>query len=445
MIGCDELRRETRVEDLRLDQRVHRPRRRLAVDGRDRRGVLEGGVVAQDRERAGDGLDRRWVAAEARGHEARDRRRPDGGDVACVDACRLALLEGRDELAHEQRVASGRAGALGAHRVRRRGAEAVPDQRGDGRGRERGRAHGRLALDQLGQGLRRRRGLTCPYGDDGTRRELLDPRLQVGEEPDRLRVRPVRVVDEQGERALLGQPRAQPVQAVEAREQAVVGGRPVGDLLEQRAREPRGARERAFTLAALEPLDARREQLDHHAEREVALHHAAARAEHRHPARLGQRGGLAHQRALADPGRTLDHQDPAGTGGGGAQRGADLLQLGLPLQQRGSRRARHVSARPSVRPGKAFGGVHVAKPEAPAVASPQRMNTERRRRWHPDRSLRCSPQGRSRRPRPHKPWTGALHPRATRRRPGWASAPWAAFAGGGSPNHGRPRPDWSPP
>ena len=62
-------------------------------------------------------------------------------------------------------------------------------------------------------------------------------------------VRPVRVVDEQGERPLLGQPRAQPVQAVEAREQAIVRGRSVGHLLEQRARQSRGAREGPFTLA----------------------------------------------------------------------------------------------------------------------------------------------------------------------------------------------------
>ena len=106
-------------------------------------------------------------------------------------------------------------------------------------------------------------------------------------------VRPVRVVDEQGERPLLGQPRAQPVQPVEAREQAIVRGRAIGHVLEQRARQSGGARERPLTLAVGERLDGRRQQLDHDAERELALQHAAARAQHVHPLRLGELRGRA--------------------------------------------------------------------------------------------------------------------------------------------------------
>ena len=68
------------MQELGLDQRVDRARRRLAVHARDRRRVLEGGVVAQDRQRAGDGPDRLRAAAEPGGHEAGDRRRADGGD-----------------------------------------------------------------------------------------------------------------------------------------------------------------------------------------------------------------------------------------------------------------------------------------------------------------------------------------------------------------------------
>ena len=92
------------------------------------------------------------------------------------------------------------AGLSGAGRTAVRGSRSVSPRRASG-------AAARLAR---------------PHGDDHARRDLLDPRLQVGEEPERVLVRPVRVVDEQGERPLLRQPRAQPVQAVEAREQAIV-------------------------------------------------------------------------------------------------------------------------------------------------------------------------------------------------------------------------------
>ena len=146
----------------------------------------------------------------------------------------------------------------------------------------------------------------------------------------------MRIVDDQGQRPLFGQPRAEPVKAVESCEQAIVRGRSVGNLLEQRARQSRGAREGPFTLAVRERLDARGQQLDHDAERELALQHAAARAQDRHLLRLGQLRGRSEQRALADPGRSLDQHDPPRAGRGDAQRTADLRQLGLTLQQGGS-------------------------------------------------------------------------------------------------------------
>ena len=99
-------------------------------------------------------------------------------------------------------------------------------------------------------------GLARPNREDHAGRDLLDPRLQVGEEPKRMLVGPVRIVDEEGERPLVGQPRAQPVQAVESCEQAIVGGGSVGNLLEQRARQSRGTCEDPFALALCERLDA---------------------------------------------------------------------------------------------------------------------------------------------------------------------------------------------
>ena len=146
----------------------------------------------------------------------------------------------------------------------------------------------------------------------------------------------MRVVDEEGEWALVGQPRAQPVQPVEPGEEAILGGSAVRYLLEQRASQSCGARERAIALDVGERLDGRRQQLEHDPERELALHRGAARAEDRHPGRAGLPRGRAEQRALADPGRPLDHRQPARAGRGGAQRAADPVQLGLALEKGGS-------------------------------------------------------------------------------------------------------------
>ena len=183
-------------------------------------------------------------------------------------------------------------------------------------------------------------------------------------------VGPVRVVDEQGERHRLGQPRAQPVQAVEAREQAVVRGRAVGDVLEQRAGQSGGAGEQLLALRRRERFDARREQLYHHAECELFLHDAAARTQHDHPAGLRQRRGLVHQRALADAGRALDHDHPAGAARCRAERAGDLLQLALALQEVGpAAQIRHVTGSAIAQPipsgepcGENLRCLHVAKP-----------------------------------------------------------------------------------
>ena len=72
-------------------------------------------------------------------------------------------------------------------------------------------------------------------------------------------VSPVRVVDQEGERPFVGQPRAQPMQSVETREQAVVRSSSIGDLLEQRPRQPRRTCEEPFALARRQGLDARRQ------------------------------------------------------------------------------------------------------------------------------------------------------------------------------------------
>ena len=149
-------------------------------------------------------------------------------------------------------------------------------------------------------------------------------------------VSPVGVVDQEGERPLVGQPHAQPVQAVKTRKQAVVRSSSIGDLLEQRPRQPGRTCEEPFALARRQGLDARRQQLNDHAERELAFHHAAARAKDRHPLCLGELCGLVQQRTLADPGRPLHHHHPPRAGYGGSQRVADLLKLRVALEQMGA-------------------------------------------------------------------------------------------------------------
>ena len=152
----EEPRRQRAVQQLGVDQLVDRARRRVAVEARDRRGIGERRIVAEDRERSRDRRDRRRSVPQPRGHEAGHRRRAHGSDRAAAEARRLdtALPQGGDELAGEQRVAGRGLGAGGADLVAHVVAEAGADERRDGRRAERRRPDrgARLALDHPGQG-----------------------------------------------------------------------------------------------------------------------------------------------------------------------------------------------------------------------------------------------------------------------------------------------------
>ena len=80
-----EPRRQARMQELGRDQGVDRVRGPRAVHAGDRGGVGQRGVVAEDRQRLRDVLDRRRVPAQAGGDEARHRRRAGGGDRAGVE------------------------------------------------------------------------------------------------------------------------------------------------------------------------------------------------------------------------------------------------------------------------------------------------------------------------------------------------------------------------
>ena len=257
----DEPRRKSRTEELGLDQGVDGVRGRLAVHARHRRGVRQDCVVAEDRQCLGHNPGRLRPPAEPIGHEPSDRRRTQGRDGVDVHVVPTSLLEGGDELSREQRVPTRRSGAFGADLIVRVRAEGVAHQLGDGGRAERRRPDGRqrLTLDQVGQGLRRRGRFASPDRENRAGRDLLDPRLEISEEPKRMLVCPVRIVYEEGKRPLIGQPHAQPVQAVKPCEQAIVGGRSIGNLLEQRPRQSRGPCEDPFALALCQPFDARRQ------------------------------------------------------------------------------------------------------------------------------------------------------------------------------------------
>ena len=330
-----EPRRQSFEQEPGLDQRVHRVSRGPSVDLRNARRLRQRGIVAEDRERLGHRGDRRRVSPQPGLHKSRHRGRAHCRDGLGVEPARppRALPESGNELAHEQGVPARRAGAFEADLVAGLLAEAVPHELRDRWVAERLRPQSRqrFALDQSGQGVRRGRGLARSHREDHAGGDLVDPRLQVGEEPKRVLVGPVRVVDKQGERPLLSEPRAEPMQAVKSREQATVGGGQVGHLLKQGARQPRGACKGSVTTTVRERLDARRQQLDHDSEGKLPLQRSAARAQSVH-ARAGcQLPGRSEQRALADPRGALDDHDRARASRGALECAADVLQLGLAL------------------------------------------------------------------------------------------------------------------
>ena len=206
------------------------PAHDVARDRADRRGVVFGGV---DRRRAVDG-DLTAQLAEQPGV-------PRHGPMAV--AADLDRGVGRHALDHLH-------GAVGAQRPR------VQQRR---------RAHPADLAEQVG----RRIGVVGTGADDDQQRQVGDPPRQVGQHLQRGTVGPVRVVDHERERPLVGHRRAQPEHAVgDHRRAVVVGHRPV----EQQGpgRTPR-LRRAAGPLRLGRVAQRGLEQRPHHAEREVAL------------------------------------------------------------------------------------------------------------------------------------------------------------------------------
>ena len=296
------------------------------VEVRERGGVADERAVARDRGRARELL--------GRGREARQARADRGDHALGRDAEHVAgsgLAEGARELAQEERVAAGQLMARAAQR--RRGVR-------DGGAHQLGRRvlAERLRAQQRGRALRQQLGdrgaaglAERPRGEHDQDRDPAEPVAQIGHEPQRRCIGPVRVVDEQRERRPAGEVGGQPVEAVQGGERPLRPERQVGGLGQLDVEQRRGAARRAFEEVVVR--DDGLEQLAHDAEAEGALELGPARRQRRQPGarRLGARRG--EQLGLADPGRALEDHRAALTGGDRLRGGADVAELLAPLEK----------------------------------------------------------------------------------------------------------------
>ncbi len=318
-------------EQARGDQGVSGLRRIVRIHARERSGLPQRRVLAQDRRGSREPGGRAGQAPQPvrdlAGH-------PLGALVGDAPAVQGPRPDRAGQLLQEERVAARGPEAGQAGRVVGQRRERPDDLRG-GLLPERAQAHaaaglGRLAAEDLdGRDL-----LFDPRGDDQRDRHALQPVGQVGERVQRRFVGPVRVVDEHRDRTLAREVGRQPVERVAGRERVL--GRGDGGALErdaeQRGGEPGRAGEQRVGLAA-PALQGLVEELAHDPEREVLLELGAARSEDREPG-LGR--GVPrrlHQRRLADAGRPVDQHHAAGALRGPGDRLPHHGELGVALEQ----------------------------------------------------------------------------------------------------------------
>lgn len=235
-------------------------------------------------------------------------------------------LERGQQLAQQQRVPARGDVALVAERRIRVGAEPRPHEVADGPGRQRPGMHEdrlRVVGDVRQHGRIGARVAGAP-GRGHEQPLAVQAVGEVGDEPQRLPVGPLEIVDCEQQRLLLGQVEREPVKTVQHREGTALAGprsrgRPRTGGVEHRAVEygpgrRRGPGQRGRTRPR--GGDERLEELADHAEGIVALQFAGPGPQHGHrggrgPARFGQELGLA------DPGWAVDQdQVPLALSGG---------------------------------------------------------------------------------------------------------------------------------
>ena len=236
------------------------------------------------------------------------------------------------ELAQQPRVAGRRAMALAADLERRRRRRAADEPRRATTGQRLGVQHRRRAgpADEAEQ-VRGRVGIVGTGADGDEQGQVGDPPRQVGEHLQRRPVGPVRVVDHEHERRLVGQGRAQPQHAVGDRHGGVgAGHRPVAQQGAGRGRRPlEQARPPLVGPVAQRSF----QQRAHHPEAEMALERARRGAAHAAagPGRLLR--GVLEQRGLAEPGGRREDDDRALAVGQPRHRVAQDVELARALDE----------------------------------------------------------------------------------------------------------------
>jgi hypothetical protein len=163
-------------------------------------------------------------------------------------------------------------------------------------------------------------------------RQIGQPRREEGEEPQRVAIGPMGIVEEEQQRPLLGEVRDQPVEAVEGREARVAAGGATAVEAEGRGRVGSNAVEELRAPRGRQVTQAMLEELARGAKRKLALELGGAGRERRHPAPgEGPRG--PRQRRLADPGRALDQHHRSLSVEGAPDRLLDSGELRLALEQ----------------------------------------------------------------------------------------------------------------
>ena len=326
-----EVERAAGREHVDADQRVGARRRRGLAHARERGRLVERGARTQHGHRSGDRERLGTQPPQPPPHGAPDALGPEAGDPGRVLRRAADVAGGQlvDQLAEQERVASGRAVTRRREAVDRLGEVAVHEC-GRRLLRERrgaqhacgGRRHQRVEELLVGPGLGRAGGRDEQHGD------VLEALGQEHEPSKRRRVRPVQVVGHEQQRLLRRQVGDQPEQALQRAVEAVLGGALAiaggedgGSGLGTSHEEIRRLRHLAL------------EQLADHPERERPVELRAAAAQDPHPGGLPERARGAQQLRLPDPRLSLDDHQPAGAAGGPRDERAQAVELRLALEQ----------------------------------------------------------------------------------------------------------------
>ena len=307
------------------------------------RGVPELDVVSEDRHGARDRRDCGRLARQAVEHRARHRGGNELAHAIGRPGVGLQALVGRraQQLLEQKRIAARDVDAGGHEVIGWLLLESGPHERRHGLAAQAprpDRSHPRIVGElRDGRGIALL-GAVAQRGDD-RHRQPPDAPGEVEQEAQRGRIDVLQIVDDEQQRALLGEIADQPVQPVAEGELPLgIGADPVVVLGEaqHRSGQARGALQRSDVEVSHLAL----EQLAHDAVGKVALHLAAAGAQRRHATARARRRGVLEQPRLADPRRTAQQRGRALVSLRRADHRAQLVALAVALEQPAAGRGR---------------------------------------------------------------------------------------------------------